>query len=187
MKTVTRFTLALCTAALMLAGCKKDNSSATAINDLPETAPAVQTSVTANVSSRIGGFYRAMPARYDSTTKKYPLLVFLHGVGEVGNGASDLSRLLVNAVPKLLNQKTFPAKFTVNGTDFSFIVVNPQFKEWPQPSDVNALIDYAVANYRVDEARIYVAGLSMGGGAAWDYAAAYPKRIAAVVPICGAS
>ena len=30
-------------------------------------------------------------------------------------------------------------------------------------------------------------GLSMGGGAAWDYAVAYPGRIAAVVPICGAS
>lgn len=188
MKTVTRFTLTLCAAAVMLAGCKKDNSSASAmINDVPETAPAVQTSVTASISTRIGGFYRAMPARYDSTTKKYPLLVFLHGVGELGNGTSDLSRLLVNAVPKLLNQKTFPAKFTVSGTDYSFIVINPQFKEWPQPSDVNALIDYAVANYRVDESRIYVAGLSMGGGSTWDYAAAYPNRVAAVVPICGAS
>ncbi len=188
MKTVTRFTLFLCATALMMAGCKKDNSTASAmINDLPETSPAVQTSVTANISSRIGGFYRAMPARYDSTTKKYPLLVFLHGVGEVGNGTSDLSRLLVNAVPKLLNQKVFPAKFTVNGTNYSFIVINPQFKEWPQPADVNALIDYAVANYRIDESRIYLAGLSMGGGAAWDYAAAYPSRLAAVVPICGAS
>lgn len=188
MKTFTRFTLSLCTAAVILAGCKKDNSSTSAkINDLPETAPAIQISVTASVSARIGGFYRAMPARYDSTTKKYPLLVFLHGVGELGNGASDLSRLLVNAVPKLLQQKSFPVKFTVNGADYSFIVISPQFKEWPQPTDVNALIDYAVANYRVDESRIYVAGLSMGGGAAWDYAVAYPGRIAAVVPICGAS
>lgn len=189
MKTLTRFTLTLCTAAIMLAGCKKDNSlSAAAVaNDQPETAPAIQTAVTANVSSRIGGFYKALPARYDSTTKKYPLLVFLHGVGETGNGTTDLPRLCNNAVPKLLSQKLFPAQFTVNGVSYSFIVINPQFKEWPQPADVNAMIDYAVANYRVDETRIYVSGLSMGGGNAWDYAVAYPGRIAAVVPICGAS
>jgi predicted peptidase len=188
MKTVIRFTFSLCTAAVLLTSCKKDNSAGTNIaNNQSETQPAVQTAVTADVSARIGGFYKALPARYDSTTKKYPLLVFLHGVGELGNGRTDLSRLLNNAVPKLLYQQSFPAKFTVNGTDYSFIVINPQFKEWPQPVDVNAMIDYALAHYRVDESRIYIAGLSMGGGIAWDYAVAYPNRIAAAVPICGAA
>jgi predicted peptidase len=188
MKTIIRLTLCLCTAAAVAAGCKKDGVSAADLaNSLPETAPAIQTAVSANVSARIGGFYKAMPARYDSTTKNYPLLVFLHGVGETGNGGSDLSRLLVNAVPKLLNQHTFPANFTVNGSSYSFIVINPQFKEWPQPADVNAMIDYAVANYRVDQSRIYVAGLSMGGGNTWDYATAYASRVAAIVPICGAA
>jgi predicted peptidase len=188
MKTVTRFTLSVCTAVIVLAGCKKDSMPASVLADnQPETAPAVQTAVKTNVSSRIGGFYKALPARYDSTTKKYPLLVFLHGVGETGNGTTDLSRVLVNAVPALLNRQVFPAQFTVDGTNYSFIIINPQFKEWPQPADVNAMIDYAVANYRVDESRIYVAGLSMGGGNTWDYAIAYPGRVAAVVPICGAS
>jgi predicted peptidase len=188
MKTVLRFTVSLCAAAIIFTGCKKDNIVASASADnLPETAPAVQTAVTANVSAAIGGFYKALPARYDSTKKKYPLLVFLHGVGETGNGSTDLSRLLVNAVPKLLDQKTFPPQFTVNGANYSFIVINPQFNTWPQPSDVNAMIDYTIAHYRVDESRVYVAGLSMGGGATWDYAIAYANRIAAVVPISGAS
>jgi predicted peptidase len=188
MKTVIRFTLSLCTSAILLTACKKDNFSATATADnLPETAPAIQTAVTADVSSAIGGFYKALPARYDSTKKKYPLLVFLHGVGETGNGTTDLSRLLVNAVPKLLNQKTFPPQFTVNDAAYSFIVINPQFKTWPQPADVNAMIDYAIAHYRIDETRIYVSGLSMGGGNTWDYAVAYANRVAAVVPISGAS
>ena len=103
MKTLSRFTLVVYTAALMLAGCKKDNSmsAATVANNQPETAPAVQTAVTANVSARIGGFYKALPARYDSTTKKYPLLVCLHGVGETGNGVTDLPRLFNNGVTKL--------------------------------------------------------------------------------------
>lgn len=188
MKTINRFMFAVCAATLFLASCKKDNANAVVLTDnIAETAPAVQTAVTADVSPNIGGFYKALPARYDSTKKKYPLLVFLHGVGETGNGSTDLSRLLVNAVPKLLNQKTFPPQFTVNGSNYSFIVINPQFKAWPQPADVNAMIDYAIAHYRVDDTRIYVSGLSMGGGAAWDYAIAYASRVAAVVPISGAS
>ncbi|HMC85357.1 MAG TPA: PHB depolymerase family esterase, partial [Chitinophagaceae bacterium] len=191
MKTALRFTLSLCVAAIVLAGCKKDNSSASDVankaNNTPETAPAIQTAVAANVSPQIGGFYKALPARYDSTTKKYPLLVFLHGIGELGNGTTDLSKVLVNAVPKLLNQKNFPPQFTVSGANYSFIVINPQFKAWPAATDVNAMIDYAIAHYRVDTSRIYVAGLSMGGGNTWDYGVAYPNRVAAIVPISGAS
>jgi len=189
MKTILRFALSLCAAVILLASCKKEalEVAAAQANNTPETAPAVQTAVSADVSPQISGFYKALPARYDSTTKKYPLLVFLHGVGETANGSSHLSRLLVDAVPGLLNQHTFPAQFTVNGSNYSFIVINPQFKAWPEATDVNAMIDYAIAHYRVDESRIYVAGLSMGGGSTWDYAIAYPNRVAAVVPICGAS
>lgn len=171
-----------------LAGCKKDAVvTGNEADNTPETSPAVQTAVSATISSNIGGFYKALPARYDSGSKKYPLLVFLHGAGEVGNGTTELSKVLVNGVPKLLAQKTFPAQFTVNGANYSFIVLTPQFKQWPQATDVNALIDYAIKNLRVDTNRIYVSGLSMGGGGTWDYAIAYPKRVAAIVPISGAS
>src|SRR5690606_19055848 len=31
----------------------------------------------------------------------------------------------------------------------------------------------------------YLTGLSMGGGITWRYAAAEPKKLAAIVPICG--
>lgn len=152
-----------------------------------ETQPANQIAITYNVNANIGGFYQALPAKYDSTSLKYPLLVFLHGVGELGNGSSDLLKVLNNAVPRLLNLKTFPPQFIVNGTSFSFVVVSPQFKQWPQPADVNVMVDYAIAHYRIDTTKIYVCGLSMGGGAVWDYGIAYTKRIAAIVPISGAS
>src|SRR5262249_12520812 len=39
--------------------------------------------------------------------------------------------------------------------------------------------------YRVDKDRIYVTGLSMGGYGTWALATAYPKRFAAIAPICG--
>ncbi len=49
------------------------------------------------------------------------------------------------------------------------------------------MIDFAIKKYRIDTTRIYVSGLSMGGGVTWEYAAAYASRVAAIVPICGAS
>jgi predicted peptidase len=44
-----------------------------------------------------------------------------------------------------------------------------------------------VEKYRVDASRIYVAGISMGGGATWDFAGDFSSKVAAVVPISGAS
>ncbi len=165
--------------------CKKEAAIDSA--DIIETKPAVLTATSVTVNDNIGGYYIALPARYDSTTKKYPMLVFLHGSGEMGNGTTNLPSVLSNATPRLLNQKTFPPSFTVDDKSYSFIVVIPQFKRWPSAGDVNSLIDQIVSKFRVDPARLYLSGLSMGGGATWDYAAAYPKRLAAIVPICGAS
>jgi len=192
MKKLTLSLFALATSALLITACKKDvaadnsNNANNSIDNTPETAPAIQTAVSMDINSNIGGFYKALPARYDSSSKQYPLMIFVHGVGELGNGTSDLSKVLANGVPKLLGQKKFPPQFTVDGKNYSFVIISPQFKAWPQPADVNALIDYAVKNLRIDTSRIYVAGLSMGGGATWEYAMSYANRIAAIVPICGA-
>jgi predicted peptidase len=190
MKKLTFSLFALAACVLLITACKKDvagddNSNST--DNTPETKPAIQTAVSTNVNGNIGGFYKALPARYDSSDKKYPLMIFIHGVGELGNGTTDLSKVLSNAVPKLLNQKKFPPQFTVNGKNFSFIVISPQFKAWPAPADVNAMVDWAVKNLRIDTTRIYISGLSMGGGGTWDYAMSYASRIAAIVPVCGAT
>src|SRR5690348_3428742 len=76
--------------------CKKDgvdsdhSNDNNAANNVVETKPPVQTGVTVNVDANIGGFMLSLPARYDSTTKRYPMIIFCHGIGELGNGASDL-------------------------------------------------------------------------------------------------
>lgn len=135
-----------------------------------------------------GGYYAYVPPAYGSSTSTFPLIIFIHGISELGNGTTELSKVLANGIPKLINAGTFPASFTVNNQTFSFIVLSPQFKVQPSPQDILSLINYAKTQYRIDENRIYVTGLSMGGGATEDFASAndsYAQIAAAVVPVCG--
>lgn len=173
--------------------CKKENTGPDGGNatkpdlDIIETLPPVQVAVQYDITANCAGFYRALPARYDSTSKRYPLLVFLHGAGEMGNGTTDLPKVLKNAVPSLISKKKFPPSFTSGDKHFSFIVLSPQVKNWTTPEDVRAMIQYAIAKLRVDTTRIYVTGLSLGGNTTWSFAAKYGDMVTAVVPICASN
>ena len=156
-------------------------------NDLPETSAPSFKAVELPVGGNVAGYYLGLPSRYDSTSKNYPLLVSLHGIGELTTAGKKLNDIANLGTTRFLNQQTFPPSFNVNGKSFSFIVVSPQFKEWPKSADVNTLVEYMVEKYRVDASRIYVVGMSMGGGATWDFAGDYSSKVAAIVPISGAS
>ena len=84
-------------------------------------------------------------------------------------------------------KKHGPPKLIEAGQEFPFIVVSPQCPEgrWWEPFELAALLDEIVEKYKVDQDRIYVTGLSMGGFGTWSLAAYQPKRFAAIVPICG--
>jgi Phospholipase/Carboxylesterase len=186
----------LSAAAIFFSSCQKDlivkedaeslnaetiASNATA-NDVIETAAPIWTPVVTTVNSNVAGFWQGVPARYNLTTKKYPLILFIHGIGELG---TSLSRMNCCGLPRHLYNKTFPANFNVNGLNYSFIVMAPQFKVRPSAAQIQSVIDYAKRRFRIDETRIYVTGLSMGGGSTWDYSAVYGQYAAAVVPVCG--
>ena len=137
------------------------------------------------------GYYEYLPSGYSSGSGKYPLLIFAHGQGELGDGSiSQLPKVLANGTPMQISQGIFPESFTVKGQTFKFIVLSPQFTITPFPYDINNIINYAIKNYRVDTSRIYLTGLSMGGGAVWEYPGenvSYANRIAAIVPVSGAA
>src|SRR5688500_2330931 len=65
----------------------------------------IQTPVHTAVNSNIGGYYEALPPDYHSNpTKKYPLLIFVHGIGETGDGSPlKLPKVLRNGPPKLID------------------------------------------------------------------------------------
>lgn len=125
------------------------------------------------------GYYAYLPEpHYLDPTARLPLLIFLHGSGEKGNGTTELSRVAVHGPPRLVR----------NGRDLPFVVISPQLPasqgSWPAGL-VDELVTRAIADYRIDTTRIYVTGLSLGGFGTWNYARSYPGRVAAVVPIAG--
>ncbi|HEY1164624.1 MAG TPA: PKD domain-containing protein, partial [Chitinophaga sp.] len=153
------------------------------MKNVPKSLPASFTNMT--------GYFEALPLDYNSTSKKYPLLIVVHGVGELAgaNGNKLQDKVLRNGPPRLIEKGTFPTSFTVKGQQHSFIVVTPQFKVWPASGDVHLLIAYLKTQLRIDDSRIYVTGLSMGGGVTWGALSedqAKAKKIAASVVVCGA-
>jgi predicted peptidase len=136
------------------------------------------------------------PANYKSEGPKWPLLLFLHGLGESSD--DELNLVKVHG----------PAKIVESQPDFPFVLVTPQCsppKPWspgkPFPATSAGIIDL-VANawdpdklvllldhvrncLNIDPDRVYVTGLSMGGYGTWRLVARYPDRFAAAVPICG--
>ena len=136
------------------------------------------------------GFLEYKPADYNSnTTTKYPLIIFLHGIGERGNGTTMLQDVTCCGIPRLIRLGN-KMKFTWNGKTETFLVISPQCPEkygmWPAVF-ITELINYAKNNLRIDPNRIYLTGLSMGGGGTLRFistAAEQPKQLAAAATIC---
>ncbi|MBV4357064.1 PKD domain-containing protein [Pinibacter aurantiacus] len=135
------------------------------------------------------GFYQFLPAGYNPA-KKYPMIVFLHGSGEVGNGTSDLPKVLNNGIGRLIKAGA-TMTFTVNGETSSFIVLMPQlasnYGNW-QDFYTDEMMKYAKANLSIDLNRIYLTGLSLGGGGTWRWSSSdttHTAMLAGMAPICG--
>jgi poly(3-hydroxybutyrate) depolymerase len=118
----------------------------------------------------IGGYLESLPVSYTTdSTRKFPMIIFLHGSGEVGDGSQpaleDLENDASGSIPYKIAHGTFPASVTVDGKTFSFIVISPQFttQNGSTVVPIKAMIDTAVKYYRVDTSRIYITGLSLGG------------------------
>lgn len=109
-----------------------------------------------------------------------PLFLFLHGAGERGNQPTDIGKVKVHGLPKLVEQEEF-------AKNWRCITVSPQCKNgyaW-SPAQLMLLLDHIEKNYKVARNQIYVSGLSMGGFGTWMCLAEAPKRFAAAMPICG--
>lgn len=116
--------------------------------------------------------------------KAYPLVLFFHGGGERGNDNS--AQLLANegALSWVRDQMEDPEK--------ACFVLAPQLSAgaegWleAQLLAVNAALEAVLAAYPVDENRLYLTGMSLGGAACWYMNFMYPGRFAAATACCPA-
>lgn len=136
-------------------------------------------------SPSVIAYYEYVPEDYHTNSNKYPVVFFLHGIGERGPNTTDLN-ILKDNIYKVA--KIGPAKFVKSGTKFPFILIAPQLKNnnglWSSKY-VMEVINHAKKYLRIDERRIYLTGLSLGGGGTWVTAQDYAREFAAIAPVCG--
>ncbi len=137
------------------------------------------------------GFYEYVPVDYNvDPSVKYPVIIFLHGIGERGNGTTELSRVLANGIPRYIDGG-HPMRFFWNGKWETFIVLSPQLNAsygyWANQY-ISAMLQHAKSNLRIDTNRVFLAGMSLGGGGVWTYATSSlsnAKQIAGIGAVCG--
>lgn len=130
--------------------------------------------------------YRIYLPKGAGGSKKTPILLLLHGAGE--RGSDNLTQI-----------RNFKNAFTVAGDIIAdSIIIAPQcpsYGWWSLDEGyndengwlgaVNRLLENVKSEYKGDDERIYVSGLSMGGIATWELLQRYPDRFTAAVPVCG--
>lgn len=137
-----------------------------------------------------------MPKNYDQT-KQYPMILQMHSAGvknadgsQIYKGEAKFLRNLEQS--KYANEvivispccpegeKWIPAK-TWKEITYDFVNTKPE----PYMVATTELFASAREKLSVDESRLYVYGMSMGGFATWDLLARNPDLFAAAIPVAG--
>ncbi|HEY8937538.1 MAG TPA: hypothetical protein VIM65_20070 [Cyclobacteriaceae bacterium] len=109
--------------------------------------------------------------------KKYPILFFLGGNGEVATSTKPINYYNFN--------RTLP-EYIKNGNDVPMIVLTIQHvvKTW-NVALIDEGVNHGLKTYPVDTRKVYMSGCSGGGFGTWNYSVAHPDKLAAIVPISG--
>ncbi|WP_142785521.1 carboxylesterase family protein [Changchengzhania lutea] len=145
--------------------------------------------------------YRIMYPKNFDKTKPYPIVLFLHGAGERGNNNKTQLVHGSSVFASKKNRKNFPAivifpqcpktSYWANAKiDRSTKPIKLEFPLDIDPTKqldlVMQLMDNMLAKPYVDDTRIYVGGLSMGGMGTFEILYRKPELFAAAFTICGA-
>lgn len=120
-----------------------------------------------------------LPYAYNDATN-YPMVLFLHGSGEVGTDNNKQVSVHIGG----LIEATY--------SNYPALLVAPQMNDsyWWSPNNprdlTRGILAHVRRHYAVDERRLYVTGLSMGGFGTTYYAMAFPSMFAALAPMSGA-
>jgi predicted peptidase len=127
---------------------------------------------------------------------KVPIVLFLHGAGERGDKNKEQ---LTVGLPVLINSiiaaKNYPCILIVPQCPVNQKWVDTDWTKkshlmalnmaWPLNGAVQLLDSLVRNNLFIDTNRVYLTGISMGGFGTWELVQRFPKKFAAVIPICG--
>lgn len=112
--------------------------------------------------------------------ERYPLVLFLHGGGE--RGTDNISQLLAYEGALVWTRQAEKC-----------FVLAPQCPDgepgWLEKHCLTAMqaLEDIMKAHPVDRDRLYLTGMSMGGGGCWRMNYMFPTLFAAIVPICSAA
>ena len=155
------------------------------LSNLPSDDGGIHSSHLLGEANTPYGYYAYQPSGYDDDQDSmYPILIFLHGAGEKGNSLKHpeyLERILVNGPPKMIENGNWAPKYPM-------LVISPQCHDESWRADkMKKFVEYIIEKYKINERRIYITGLSMGGFGCFNYVGTFgdESHVTAVVPICG--
>ena len=125
--------------------------------------------------------YRLFIPKDADPNRKYPLVVFLHGGGE--RGKDNYIQLASNRGAVVWAEPRYQAVHPC----FVLAPQCPPNSFWAQNTirAVVNLIKKLMKEHNIDEKRVYITGLSMGGSGTWTAIMEFPELFAAAIPICG--
>jgi hypothetical protein len=126
--------------------------------------------------------YRIYIPEGNDPNKKYPLVLTLHGMGERGN--DNNWQLTANKM------STSWAEPGIQRKNPCFVIapqcpVTSGWTDSPVYEVLINLVESTLTKYNIDEDRVYITGLSMGGYGTWNCISLRPDLFAAAVPIAG--
>lgn len=111
--------------------------------------------------------------------KKWPVILFLHGVGHRLNAGE--SKIVVSVAERYISYQHQKEAVIVFPRCFSD-------EYWTQPQAAAVALqalEAAKREFQGDAQRTYLAGLSMGGFGTWYIASQNPGKFAALIVVCG--
>jgi predicted peptidase len=206
------YTIFLIIVSFVFLGCENNPKQKTL------TAEKIDALLVKNTFAATNGL--KMPYRlfspYNTSAKKKPLIIFLHGRGDRGtdnesktyreagfitNSNSLLSKKMQAQYPcyilvpqcsdKTENEEW--AKWIGNTpeTPFNGLSKHGSYSMNDIPSESGEaaleLIEKTIQNNNIDPNRIYIIGISMGGFGVWEFVARKPTLFAAAIPMAGYS
>jgi predicted peptidase len=110
--------------------------------------------------------------------KPHPAILFLHGSGEQGDDGKKQAEVGLGSAIRLAPDK------------WNYLVMFPQKpkgKGWFMDHEklILDILEKTKKEYKVDDKRLYITGLSMGGFGTWSLICKYPELFAAAAPVCG--